>query len=82
MGNIDWVVVHTLEELLDSQDKFRQGVLDGGLVPLWLTETMSYFAYQYPYEQRMLGGHNIVMTLEEMEDVFIAEQRAFQAQWN
>lgn len=81
MGSIDWIAVHTLKELIDSQDKFRRGVKDGQLVPLWVTETLPYFAYRFAYEQGM-GRVGLVLDDELLEEIFIAEQRAFVARLN
>lgn len=81
MGQIDWVVVHTLEELIDSQNKFREGVRDGLLVPLWVNGTLPYFVYRFAYEQGM-GRAGVVLDPQLLEEIFIAEQRAFVARLN
>ena len=77
MGHVDFVPCKTIQELSDLHDKYRRGVEDGFLIPLWLWDTKPFFAYAGSYQ-----GEGVVLDEELLEEMFEADKASFQGRWN
>lgn len=80
MARHDLIPVWTLEELIAAQEQYRRGVADGSLIPLMAHSTQTFFAYAESFDPSQ--GPAMVLNEKLLDELFVAEQRAFNSRLN
>lgn len=66
-----------IDQAIEKQKEFRAAVEGGFLIPLWGKHDFPEFAVKWTW-----NGQGIVLTEEELEDLFEHELRVWKALWN
>lgn len=66
-----------IAQAIEKQNEFREAVEHGFLVPLWGTHDFPEFAIKWQWR-----GQGIVLSMEELEELFEHELRVWNAVWN